>query len=49
MISLIAQRVKAYRNYRSVVGQLSRMTSHELDDIGLTRADIERVARGAAR
>lgn len=49
MFNLIARRVKAYRNYRSVIGQLSQMTSQELDDIGITRADIDRIARGATR
>ena len=41
MFSQIAKRVKAYRDYRSVLGQLSQMTRHELEDIGLTRGDIE--------
>jgi uncharacterized protein YjiS (DUF1127 family) len=49
MITTIAKRLKAYRDYRSVLGQLSHMSIHELDDIGITRADIERIARGAAR
>jgi uncharacterized protein YjiS (DUF1127 family) len=46
MFRLLAKRVKAYRDYRATVGQLSHMSIHELDDIGITQADIERVARG---
>jgi uncharacterized protein YjiS (DUF1127 family) len=49
MITAITKRLKAYRDYRTVVGQLSHMSVHELDDIGITRADIERIARGATR
>jgi|UPI0005AE05C1 uncharacterized protein YjiS (DUF1127 family) len=49
MIRFLSKRVKAYRDYRTVMDQLSHMSVHELDDIGITRADIERIARGAAR
>lgn len=49
MFRYLSKRVKAYRDYRTVLGQLSQMSVQELDDIGITRADIERVARGALR
>jgi uncharacterized protein YjiS (DUF1127 family) len=49
MLRFLAQRVKAYRDYRTVIGQLSHMSIQELDDIGITRADIDRIARGAMR
>jgi uncharacterized protein YjiS (DUF1127 family) len=49
MFNTITKRLKAYRDYRTVLGQLSHMSVHELDDIGITRADIDRIARGAAR
>ena len=34
---------------RRTVAELSRLTDRELDDIGLTRSDIPRVAYGLAR
>jgi uncharacterized protein YjiS (DUF1127 family) len=37
-----------YRNWRrmrTTMNELSRLTSRELNDIGITRADIARVAR----
>ena len=39
--------IRNYRNwrrYRETVNQLSRLTSRELDDLGITRADIPAVA-----
>lgn len=35
-----------WRNTRSTRKSLSRLSDRELDDIGLCRGDIERVARG---
>ena len=34
-----------WRRYRSTVNQLNRLSDRELNDVGLTRVDIERVAR----
>jgi uncharacterized protein YjiS (DUF1127 family) len=48
MIRYLAKRVRAYRDYRTTLGQLSQMSRHELDDIGITPADIDRIARGNA-
>ena len=36
----------AYLRYRRNYDALAAMTDHELDDIGITRADIAAVARG---
>lgn len=35
-----------WMNARATRNALHRLSDRELDDIGLTRADIERVARG---
>ena len=35
-----------WQNVHKTRKELSRLTDRELDDIGLSRADIERVARG---
>ena len=40
--------IRNYRNwrrYRETVNELSRLTNRELDDIGITRADIPNVVR----
>ncbi|QPC85834.1 DUF1127 domain-containing protein [Mesorhizobium sp. NBSH29] len=42
--------VRSYRNWRrynETVRELSRMNSRQLSDLGITRADIEMVARQA--
>jgi uncharacterized protein YjiS (DUF1127 family) len=42
--------IRNYRNwreYRSTVSELSRLTSRELSDLGITRSDIPFVARKA--
>lgn len=38
---------KNWRRYNQTVRELSRLNNHELDDLGISRADIERVARAA--
>lgn len=43
--------IKSYRNwrrYRETVNELSRLSARELNDLGITRADIHRVARHGA-
>jgi uncharacterized protein YjiS (DUF1127 family) len=40
--------IRNYRNwrrYRETVSELSRLTNHELVDLGITRSDIPTVAR----
>lgn len=37
--------LRAWRRYRNTVNELSRMSDHELRDIGVFRADIPFVAR----
>ena len=39
--------VVAWNDARTTRGSLSRLTDRELDDIGLSRADIDRVADGS--
>jgi uncharacterized protein YjiS (DUF1127 family) len=47
MISLkmISEKLNARRRYREAVSELSKLSDHELSDIGLSRGDIEYVAR----
>lgn len=37
-----------WRRYRETVSELSRLTSRELNDLGISRGDITLVARKAA-
>lgn len=37
-----------WRRYRETVNELNRLSARELNDLGITRADIERVARQGA-
>jgi uncharacterized protein YjiS (DUF1127 family) len=42
--------IRNYRNwrrYRDTVNELSRLSNRELNDLGINRADIEKVARAS--
>ncbi|QDZ01671.1 DUF1127 domain-containing protein [Nitratireductor mangrovi] len=41
----IIRNYRNWRRYRHAVGELSRLSDRELDDIGITRAEIPLVAR----
>ena len=43
----IARTFNNWRKYRETVSELGRMTDRELNDLGIGRADIRRVARTA--
>lgn len=46
LFSRLAAAVMDWSNTRATRDALYRLTERELDDIGLSRSDIERVARG---
>lgn len=48
-ISLIAAKITAWRRYRESVRELSRLSDRELSDLGISRSDIEFVARQSVR
>ena len=48
MVKIIAEKVSAWRRYRASVRELSRLTDRELNDLGLSRYDIDAVARQSA-
>ena len=41
----VARSFNNWRKYRQTVTELSRMSSRELQDLGINRADIQSVAR----
>ncbi|WP_105434765.1 DUF1127 domain-containing protein [Neorhizobium tomejilense] len=43
----IAQKLTTWRKYRETINELGRMSDRELNDLGIGRADIRRVARSA--
>jgi len=46
--NIISQKLGAWRLYRQTVRELQAMTDHELNDIGISRCDIESIARESA-
>lgn len=42
-------RYRRWRRYRDTVRELQNLSSRELTDLGIIRADISRLAREAAR
>lgn len=45
----IAHSFNNWRKYRQTVTELGRMSDRELNDLGIGRSDIRRVAREAVR
>ncbi|WP_080725425.1 DUF1127 domain-containing protein [Rhizobium sp. Root1203] len=43
----VARSFNNWRKYRQTVSELGRMTSRELQDLGIDRSDIHSVARAA--
>jgi len=48
-VSLILSQIRAYFRYRETVRELSALSDRQLDDMGIMRFDIERVAWETAR
>jgi uncharacterized protein YjiS (DUF1127 family) len=44
----VARTFTNWVKFRQTVSELGRMSSRELNDIGVDRADIRRIARGSA-
>ncbi len=44
----VARSFNNWRKYRQTVAELGRMSSRELADLGINRADIHSIARGTA-
>ena len=44
-LKTISEKLAAWRKYRDAVRELSQLSDHELDDIGICRRDIEYIVR----
>jgi uncharacterized protein YjiS (DUF1127 family) len=49
IVSWVLSKIRNYLRYRETVTELSRLTDRELDDLGISRFEIDSVARGSAR
>ncbi len=49
IVTWFLSKIRNYLQYRETVAELSRLTDRELDDLGISRYDIESVARGSTR
>jgi uncharacterized protein YjiS (DUF1127 family) len=49
IVSWVLSKVRNYLQYRETVAELSRLTDRELDDLGISRYEIESVARNGGR
>ena len=49
IISTIIRKINEWTRYRRNVRELAALTDRELADIGISRADIARLSRDAAR
>jgi uncharacterized protein YjiS (DUF1127 family) len=47
-VSVILSKIRAYFRYRETIAELSRLSDRELDDLGISRFEIDRVARSHA-
>jgi uncharacterized protein YjiS (DUF1127 family) len=48
-VTWVLSKVRNYLQYRETVAELSRLTDRELEDLGISRYEIETVARGSTR
>lgn len=44
-VSFILSKIQSYLRYRATVRELSQLTDRELDDLGIARFQIDRIAR----
>ena len=45
----ILSKIRNYLQYRETVAELSRLTDRELEDLGISRFEIDSVARNSPR
>ncbi|WP_316858750.1 DUF1127 domain-containing protein [uncultured Cohaesibacter sp.] len=48
MIDAVVKNYRQWRNYRDTVDELNRLSARDLNDLGISRGDINEIAREAA-
>lgn len=49
MFEVLKTRVAAWKRYNRTVSELASLSNRELNDLGISRTDIHRIAREASR
>lgn len=49
IVTWVLSKFRNYLRYRETVAELSRLSDRELEDLGISRFEIDSVARGDAR
>lgn len=49
MFEVLKTRINAWKRYNRTVSELNALSNRELADLGILRADIQRVARAAVK
>lgn len=49
MFDTVVTKLRTYRKYQETYRELARLSTRELDDLGISRGDIPTIARRAAR
>ena len=49
MFDTVVTKFRSYRKYQETFRELSRLSSRELADLGISRSEIPHIARRAAR
>ena len=49
MFDSIVRNYRSWRKYNATYNELMRLSSHELDDLGISRGEIARIARKCSR
>lgn len=47
-VSALLSKIRAYLRYRETMSELGRLSDRDLADLGISRFDIEGIARGHA-
>ncbi|MHC5653802.1 DUF1127 domain-containing protein [Stappia sp.] len=49
MFDTLTRKYRNWKTYQTTVSELSRLSTRELDDLGIARGDIHFIARRASR
>ena len=49
IVSWVLSKIRNYLQYRETVAELSRLTDRELEDLGISRFEIDSAARNSIR